>query len=271
MSIVSLEQLVSRIPDGTKLAVPKEDTGVPMAATRALLRRGVRKLHLVSLPVSSLQADLLIGAGCVSTLETSAVSLGEFGTAPRFSAAIKSGAIRMIDATCPALYAGFQAGQKGIPFMPLRGILASDVLKHHPDWRVIDNPFGEGDRIVAIKAITPDLAMFHARAADRHGNVFLGRERDGLLMAHASRGALVTVEEIVEGNLLEDPARAGAVLPALYVDAIAVAPKGTWPLPFSDLHATDGTFMARYASMARTEDGFAEILAELIANEAVPA
>ncbi|MEN9314213.1 MAG: hypothetical protein RIS35_606 [Pseudomonadota bacterium] len=271
MSIVSLEELVSRIPDGTKLAVPKEDTGVPMAATRALLRRGVRDLHLVSLPVSSLQADLLIGAGCVSTLETSAVSLGEFGTAPRFSAAIREGRIRMIDATCPALYAGFQAGQKGIPFMPLRGILASDVLKHHPDWRVIDNPFVEGDRIVAIKAINPDLAMFHARAADRYGNVFLGRERDGLLMAHASRGALVTVEEIVEGNLLEDPARAGAVLPALYVDAVAVAPKGTWPLPFADLHATDPAFMARYASTARTQDGFAEILAELTSSEAVPA
>ena len=62
--------------------------GVPMAATRALIRRGVKRLHLVALPTSSLQADLLIGAGCVETLETSAVSLGEFGPAPRFTAAI---------------------------------------------------------------------------------------------------------------------------------------------------------------------------------------
>ena len=50
-----------------------------MAATRALIRRGVKRLHLIALPTSSLQADLLIGAGCVETLETSAVSLGEFG------------------------------------------------------------------------------------------------------------------------------------------------------------------------------------------------
>ena len=268
--IVSVDDLAARIPDGVRLAIPKDEMGVPMAATRALLRRGVRDLHLTCLPVAGLQADLLIGAGCVATLETSAVTLGEFGTAPRFSAAIREGRIRMIDATCPAIYAGFQAGQKGIPFMPLRGILATDVLKHHPDWKVIDNPFAEGDRIVAIKAIVPDMALFHALAADRHGNVFLGRDRDGMLLAQASRGALVTVEEIVEGNLLEDPARSGAVLPALYVDAVAHTPNGTWPLPF---HAarTDAKFMARYAAAARTDGGFAEILAELTATSAVAA
>jgi glutaconate CoA-transferase subunit A len=68
--------------------VPRESSGVPMEATRALIRRGVKRLHLVALPTSSLQADMLIGAGCVETLETSAVSLGEFGPAPRFTAAI---------------------------------------------------------------------------------------------------------------------------------------------------------------------------------------
>ena len=67
--------------------VPREASGVPMEATRALIRRGVKRLHLVALPTSTLQADMLIGAGCVETLETSAVSLGEFGPAPRFTAA----------------------------------------------------------------------------------------------------------------------------------------------------------------------------------------
>ena len=107
-----------------------------MAATRALICRGVKRLHLVTLPTSTLQADLLIGAGCVDTLETSAVSLGEFGPAPRFTAAILAGTIRMMDATCPALHAQFQAAEKGVPFMPLRGLLGSDVLAHRPDWKI---------------------------------------------------------------------------------------------------------------------------------------
>ena len=82
----SLAELAARVPDGTKLAVPRDITGPAMAATRALIRRGVRNLHLVCVPTSGLQADLLIGAGCVATLETSAVTLGEFGPAPRFTA-----------------------------------------------------------------------------------------------------------------------------------------------------------------------------------------
>ena len=89
--VPTLEEALAPITDGCVLAVPRERTGVAMAATRALIRRGVKRLHLVALPTSSLQADLLIGAGCIATLETSAVSLGEFGPAPRFSAAITAG------------------------------------------------------------------------------------------------------------------------------------------------------------------------------------
>src|SRR6266851_2326063 len=139
----SLDEALAPITDGCTLAVPRDVSGVAMAATRALIRRGVRRLSLVALPTSSLQADLLIGAGCIEALETSAVSLGEFGPAPRFTAAVTSGAIKMKDATCPALHAALQASEKGVPFMPLRGLIGSDVLKYRDDWEVIDSPFGQ--------------------------------------------------------------------------------------------------------------------------------
>ena len=70
----TIEEALAPIGDSIMLAVPREVAGVPMEATRALIRRGVRNLHLVTLPTSSLQADLLIGAGVVAVLETSAVS-----------------------------------------------------------------------------------------------------------------------------------------------------------------------------------------------------
>src|SRR6266571_661984 len=108
MIVGTLDEALAPITDGCVLAVAREQSGVAMAATRALLRRGVKRLHLVALPTSSLQADLLIGAGCVETLETSAVSLGELGPAPRFTAAMRAGAIRMKEATCPALHAALQ-------------------------------------------------------------------------------------------------------------------------------------------------------------------
>ena len=182
----SLDDALAPIKDGCVLAVPRESTGVAMAATRALIRRGIKRLSLIALPTSSLQADLLIGAGCVETIETSAVSLGEFGAAPRFTAAILAGSIRMKDATCPALHAAFQASEKGVPFMPLRGLIGTDVLKNRPDWKVVDNPFEDEDPIVLLPAIKPDVALFHAPMADREGNVWIGRQRELVTMAPVS-------------------------------------------------------------------------------------
>ena len=86
----TLDDLVAAISDGTHLAVPAERRGVAMAATRALIRRGVKDLRLTAVPTSGLQADLLIGAGAVTEIETSAVSLGEYGPAPRFCDAVTS-------------------------------------------------------------------------------------------------------------------------------------------------------------------------------------
>ncbi len=261
----SLDDLAARVPDGAKLAVPRDITGPAMAATRALIRRGVRGLHLVCVPTSGLQADLLIGAGCVATLETSAVTLGEFGPAPRFTAAVKAGSIAILDATCPAIHAGLQAAEKGIPFMPLRGVLGSDLVGYRPDWQVIQNPFADadeaGDPILVLPAIRPDAALFHAPRADRFGNVWIGPRRELMTMAHAAKETLVTVEEVVEGDLLAGDETAAGTIPALYVSAIAEAESGAWPLAFHDAYPADAAELADYARLARTEAGFAQYLA----------
>jgi glutaconate CoA-transferase subunit A len=260
-----LDDALAAITDGCVLAVPRESSGVAMAATRALIRRGIKRLTLIALPTSSLQADLLIGAGCVETLETSAVSLGEFGAAPRFTAAILKGSIRMKDATCPALHAAFQAAEKGVPFMPLRGLIGTDVLKNRPDWKMMDNPFGldssnEPDPIVLLPAIKPDVALFHAPMADRDGNVWIGRQRELVTMAHAAERTIVTVEKMHDGNLLADPTLAAGTLPGFYVESIAVVERGCWPLPLPDHYAWDVEHLKEYVRLAATDDDFAAYL-----------
>jgi glutaconate CoA-transferase, subunit A len=258
--ITSLDDALALIVDGCMLVVPREVSGVPMAATRALIRRGVKRLHLVALPTSSLQADLLIGAGAVGTLETSAVSLGEFGPAPRFTAAVTGNTIIMKDATCPALHAALQASEKGVPFMPLRGLIGSDVLKYRDDWKVVDSPFGNNDPIVLLPALRPEVALFHAPMADRFGNVWIGRQRELATMAHAAEKTVVTVEKLHDGDLLADPTLAAGVLPGFYVEHVTVAERGAWPLPLPDHYAADGEHLALYAKMAATPEGFAEYL-----------
>src|SRR5216684_7669254 len=227
-------EALAAIENGATLVVPADYGGVAMEATRTLIRRGVKALHLVTLPTSSLQADLLIGAGCVRLVETSAVSFGELGPAPRFVANVIGGTVSIKDATCPALHAALQAAEKGVPFMPLRGIIGSDVLAHRPDWKVIDNPFGENDPIVLLPAIRPDVALFHAPMADAAGNIWVGRRRELFTLAHAAAKTFATVEELFEGNLLEDAMKSGSTIPAFYVEAVAVAPRGAWPLALSE-------------------------------------
>jgi glutaconate CoA-transferase, subunit A len=260
-AISSLETLAARIPTGAKLAIPADYSGVAMAATLALIRRGVRGLHLVTVPSSGLQAELLIGAGCVETIETSAISLGELGPAPRFVDAVKRGSLRLLDATCPAIHAAIQAAEKGLPFATLRGIVGSDLMKVRKDWKTIDNPFEAGDEIVALPAIKPDFALFHAPLADREGNVWVGRRRELVTMAHAARETLVTVEAIREASLFEDEALAAGTIPALYLSSIAEAKHGAWPLSLWGQYEADEAALLRYVEAARTPEGFGRVLA----------
>jgi glutaconate CoA-transferase subunit A len=177
-----------------------------MEVVRALIRRKAKNLKLLGVPVLGMCADLLIGAGCVTEVETSAVSLGEAGLAPRFTEAVEKGELKVCDATCPAIHTGLQATEKGVPFMPLRGILGSDLITNRPDWKVVDNPMKEmgTDPILLIPAISPDVALFHARWADEAGNVWIGRRRELATIAHASKQTFVTYEEKRAGDMLED-------------------------------------------------------------------
>jgi glutaconate CoA-transferase subunit A len=256
-ALMSVEKLAAQIPNGSKIAIPPDYTGVAMELTRAMIRRGVRNLHVVCVPVSGLQAELLIGAGAVDTLETSAVTLGEYGTAYRFVAGLREKKFKMLDATCPAVHAAIQAAGKGLPFMPLRGMLETDLLKQRTDWKVIDNPFSaNNDPIVLLPAIYPDISLFHAPYADRDGNVFIGRRRELLAMAHASKSTLVTVEEIRDINLLDTEEGAAGALPAAYVGAIAQVPRGAWPLNLWDIYDVDEAHIAQYSEMAQSQQGF---------------
>lgn len=258
----SADELAALVHDGATIAVPPDYSGVAMELTRALVRRGVKGLNLVCVPVTGLQGELLIGAGAVASIETSGVTLGEFGGAPRFQAALKSGALKIKDATCPAMHAAIQAGQKGIPYMPLRGIIGSDILANRSDWIVQQNPFSEEeDPIVLLPAIRPDFAMFHGLKADREGNVYLGIRRELFALAGAAKQSLVTVEEIVDGNLLADDSTAAGTLPSLYVGGVAEAKRGAWPLPFWNEYGTDDDHMQGYVSAARSDQGFADYLA----------
>ncbi len=258
------EALAREIPDGASIGLPPDYSPVAMAVVRALVRRGARDLKLIGVPVLGLCADILIGAGCVREVETSAVTLGEAGLAPRFTEAAEKKRIKVIDATCPMIHTGLQATEKGVPFMPLRGVIGSDLVKHHPDWKTIENPYAKGDPILLAKAIVPDVALFHARWADAAGNVWVGRRGELATIAHASKACYVSYEELKPGDMLEDELLAPGCIGSVYVTAVAPAPRGAWPLGVPGAYGIDDAHLMHYARLAKTADGFRQYLDEFV-------
>lgn len=251
------DQLAALIPDGALLALPPDYSLVAMEVVRGLIRRRAKGLRLLGVPILGMSADLLIGAGCVAELETSAVSLGEAGLAPRFTEAVEKNLIQVKDATCPAVHAGLQASEKGVSFMPVRGIGSSDLLKERKDWV----PQGE---VVLVPAIRPDVALFHARWADDAGNVWIGRRRELATAAHASKICLVSFEERREGDMLEDELLAPGVVSSIYITATAQAPRGAWPLAMPGVYGVDDPHVSQYARAAKTREGFQRYLEEWV-------
>lgn len=260
------DAIAARIADGSSIGLPPDYSPVAMAVVRALVRRNAKDLKLIGVPVLGLCADILIGAGCVREVETSAVTLGEAGLAPRFSEAAGQKSLKIIDATCPMIHTGLQATEKGVPFLPLRGVLGSDLVKRHPDWKTIDNPYAKGDPILLAKAICPDVALFHARWADEAGNVWVGRRGELATIAHASRACYVTYEELKPGDMLEDEILAPGCIGSVYISAVAPAPRGAWPLGVPGLYGIDDAHVQAYARLAKTADGFRKYLDEFVWN-----
>lgn len=263
--LASAEEIAGQIPDGALIALPPDYSLPAMEVVRSLIRKKSRNLRLLGVPVLGMCADLLIGAGCVAEVETSAVSLGEAGLAPRFTEAAEKGLLKIKDTTCPAIHTALQATEKGVPFMPLRGVLGSDLVKGRSDWKVLDNPFSSvKDPILFIETITPDVALFHARWVDEAGNAWIGRRKELATIAHASRLTFVSFEEKKEGNMLEDELLAPGVLSSVYIAAVALAKRGAWPLGAPDLYDIDDAHLALYAKSAKTSAGFKRYLDDFV-------
>ena len=264
--MTAVEEIAARIPDGACVALPPDYSMPAMAVVRLLVLQKRKNLRLLGVPVLGMCADLLIGAGCVAEVETSAVSLGEAGLAPRFTEAVEKSEIRVRDATCPAIHTALQATEKGVPFMPLRGVIGSDLVRERGDWVVVENPMKKmgSDPILLVPAISPDVALFHARWADEAGNVWIGRRRELATIAHAARATYVTFEEMRAGDMLEDELLAPGVVSAVYVTAIARAPHGAWPLGIAGVYDIDDAHLAHYAKAARTREGFQRYLDEFV-------
>jgi len=202
----------------------------PVAFVRELIRQGTGDLTLLAL-TAGYESDLLVGAGLVRRVRTSYFGLEVFGLAPMFTRLATAGEVEIIEETEASIVFGLRAALAGVGFMPGQGWRETDILRVRPDVKLVDDPYSERS-YVAFPAIHPDVAIIHARAADRSGNALLG----GNLavdweLSLAAEKTIVTTERVVEGPALSpvEGLEGRAEILGLYVNAVVEAPRGAHP------------------------------------------
>lgn len=164
------------------------------------------------------------------------------------------------------MYSMVQAGSMGLPFISVRGLLGSDILKHRKDLQVIENPFGSGEKVVIAQPIRPDISVFHGLKADCWGNTITPGLRDDLMMARASKRVIVTVEEISDHDLTQHDAVGETFLPSIDVDGVVCLPYGAHPCTCGSRYLIDESHLKEYLEASKGESSFRSYLETYIHN-----
>jgi glutaconate CoA-transferase, subunit A len=146
----------------------------------------------------------------------------------------------------------------GVPYVPVIGLVGTDLLKRRDDMVVAPDPFGGGKVSVVARAMRPDVAVFHVHKADRQGNVSCGYAAEAVILAEASAHVVVTAEEIVDRITEADAV--GTFIPSILVNAVVHAPYGAYPGGLSDRYAPDRAAMQEYVAASRDDASFAAYL-----------
>jgi glutaconate CoA-transferase subunit A len=246
----TLEDAAALVADGSTVAFSGAVLrGKPVAAARALA--GKRDLDLVAF-TGSLEVELLLAAGAVRSVASSYVGLGGHGPARGFGRAVAEGAVADLELSEWMLVGGLRAATMGIPFLPTRAALGSQLVEERGLRTVVD-PYG-GEEFLAVPPIRPDVGFVHAWRADQDGNVQFPWPPDHLadadvLVARASRMTVASVEQIVPRDVVAaEPERTR--LFGFEIDLLVEAPGGARPGSLPPLYAEDEAWFDAHAGDA---------------------
>lgn len=265
----ALGEALSAVRDGQRVAFGGMTLyRRPVAAALALAGAGRRGLEIVTL-TGGLETDLLIGAGCVRRVRSCYVGLEVVGFAPHFTRGVEEGTLELVEETEYTLSYAVHAATMRVPFLPMRGDLArTDLLRVRPDLKAFACPL-TGTALIAVPALSVDVAIIHATAADCLGNCHLqGQLALDPHIAAVADVVIVTAERIVETAELR--AMGGVQLSGVFVTHVVEAPGGSLPTSCVPHRRLDVAAVLDYADAAADADGAAwrRWLADAIARRA---
>ena len=257
------EAIAGLIPDGASVAIGLQmEQMIPFAAGHEIIRQKKRGLTLIG-PISDILFDQLIAAGCVERVIAAWVGNVMMGSAYNFRRAVEQGGLQVVNMTNFTVALALQAAAMGVPFLPTRTALGSNVARDNDFFAEIDSPFretqsgnsstrpGGPDKLHAVRALTPDVAIVHLQRADREGNAHCWGNFGVMTEAvRAAKQVIVLAEKIVDAEVIaSDPNR--TVVPGFLVNAVVECRYGAHPSPVQGCYKRDDAFFRQYHEQTR--------------------
>jgi len=270
--VSTLAEAASRVHSGASISIGGfTSQRHPNAMLRELIRQKVKDLVVYYHSAGS-DVDLLIGAGCVRRLEGAYLADGVFAPiAPNFRRFVESSRIEVEDYSNAAMMARFAAGAMGLPFLPTRSMLGTDMMPSEPDSSeasgrkaaTLKCPFS-GELLALVPAVRTDFCLLHVQRASAEGLLRIeGQEFLDVQQALAARTVIATCEELVDEEVLRrEPERNR--IPAFAVDVVVVAPFGAHPHGVHNCYDYDPAHLRTYNAAARSDANFAEYLKQFV-------
>jgi glutaconate CoA-transferase subunit A len=246
----------SLVRPGTSVALEGFTHLIPFAAGHEIIRQGISDLTLIRM-TPDLLYDQMIGMGCARKMIFSWGGNPGVGSLHRFRDAIENGwphGLEIEEHSHAGMACAYEAGASGLPFGVLRGYVGTDLTRKNLNIRSVTCPF-TGEKLAAVAALRPDVAIVHAQRADRQGNVLfegiVGIQKECLFSAKRS---LVTVEEIVDE--LNPSGPSATIVPGWAITAVCEVPRGAAPSYAQGYYERSNAFYIEWDKISREREGF---------------
>lgn len=263
---ITLKDAVSQfVHDGCSITFGGFCGRCSQAAAYEIVRQKKRSLTVIDDSPTDL-LDILIGARCIKMVQIAWQSISVFARAGNFRRAVETGIpmrISVEDYSNYSMGLRFLAGALGIPFMPTKSLLASDIPVYNKKIHIMKDPY-EGKPVALVPAASPDVAVIHVQHADQEGNAQIwGHLANDENKARAAKHTIITCEQIISSERIKKIPNM-TIIPSYCVDAIVQVPYGSHPWSCYGYYCHDVLFQRDYAKQNEEYRGFLNWLDEWV-------
>jgi glutaconate CoA-transferase subunit A len=252
--LIDIRKSIENIPDGATIGLGGNTLNrAPMSYCREIARQEKKNLKLVK-TAGGQDVDLLCLGGCVTSVDAGFISFEtKFGLANNYRRAVQSGVVKANEHACYTVISALRAASMGISFMPVKGLVNSDLIKVNDYFREVECPF-TNKKYTTVRAISPDYCILHVHEADENGNArIIGPKYDDITLAKASKKVIIVTERLVHSTYFKNNGEQ-VDIPHLLVDEVIHSPQGAMPCACHTKYEVQESNMKKYLSIENKDD-----------------